>query len=178
MQTLTKLVLKNSNKGFTILELMIVIIILGILAAISFPQLLGMVAKARETEVQSQIANLVRAQNAYFLEHGKFAKISNTQMRNNEHGLDVAINNDKYNIRTTLASNEEYTGVRVKATALNDYRDSLKNYTAGLHYSGGIFASPVCQTHDPGGDITFIAQFSFSGGRPEVKCDLTKTKEI
>ena len=176
MQTLTKLCLKSSNKGFTILELMIVIIILGIFAAISVPQLLGMVAKARETEIQTQIASLVRAENAYFLEHGEFAKINNTQMRNNEHGLDVAIKNDKYNIRTTLASN--YNAVRVKATALRDYSDSLKNYTAGLHYSGGMFASVTCQTHDPGGDINYIARFTLSGDRPDAECDLSKTKEI
>lgn len=176
MQTVTKLLLKNSNKGFTILELMIVIIILGIFAAISVPQLLGMVTKARETEVQTQIASLVRAQNAYYLQHGEFAKINNKQMRNNEHNLDVVIKNDEYNIRTTLASS--YNAVRVKATALGDYRDSLKNYTAGLHYSGGLFATVTCQTHDPGGDIGFIAQFSLSGDRPDAKCDLTKTKEI
>ena len=176
MQNLRKLLVKNTNKGFTLLELMIVVIILGILAAISVPQLLGMVSKARETEIQTQIASLVRAQNAYFLENGNFVKINNRQMRDNNHDLDVTIANDKYRITTTLAS--QYNAVRVKATALRDYRDTLKNYTAGLHYSGGMFASVTCQTHEPGGDIVFIAQFTLSGDRPNAKCDLNKTKEI
>ncbi|MDJ0599437.1 MAG: type IV pilin-like G/H family protein [Crocosphaera sp.] len=176
MHILTKLLLKNSHRGFTLLELMIVIVMLGVLAAISIPQLLGMVAKARETEIHNQIASLVRAENVYYLEHGKFAKINSTQMRNHEHGLDVAITNDKYNIRTTFAS--EYNAVRVKATALGEYQTSLKNYTAGLHYSGGIFASIICQTHDPGGDIVYIAQFTLSGDQPHAKCDLSKSRQI
>lgn len=176
MQIVRRLLVKNTDEGFTLLELMIVVIILGILAAITVPQLLGMVAKARETEIQTQIASLLRAQNAYFLENGEFLKINNKNMIAHNHDLDVTIENDKYNIRTTLAS--QYNAVRVKATALNDYRDSHKNYTAGLHYSGGMFASVTCQTHYPGGDISFIAQFTLSGDRPEAKCDLNKTIEI
>ncbi|MGK7939646.1 MAG: type IV pilin protein [Crocosphaera sp.] len=176
MQILKKLLLKNSDKGFTLLELMIVIVILGILAAISVPQLLGMVSKARETEITNQIASLVRAENAYYMEHGKFAKINNTQMKNHEHDLDVVIKNDKYNIRTTLAT--QYNAVRVKATAIGDYKKTDKNYTAGLHYSAGFFASVICQTHDPGGDISYIAQFTLSGDHPKARCDLAKSREI
>ncbi|MDJ0508329.1 MAG: type IV pilin-like G/H family protein [Crocosphaera sp.] len=176
MKFLRILLLKNSHKGFTLIELMIVVIITGLLAAISIPQLFGMVSKARETEVQNQIASLIHAENAYYLEHGKFAKITNKQMRDNAHGLDIVIDNDKYNIRTTLAQN--YNAVRIKATALKDYDQELKNYTAGLHYSGTAFASIICQTHHPGGDINFIVQFSLSGNQPNIRCDLAKTREI
>ncbi|MDJ0658774.1 MAG: type IV pilin-like G/H family protein [Crocosphaera sp.] len=176
MPVLSKFFPKNSHKGLTLIELMIVTIILGILAAISIPQLLAMVAKARETEIQNQIASLVRAENVYYLEHGHFAKISNREMKNHTHGLDVAITNDHYNIRTTLAS--QYNAVRVKATAVKDDHNSFKNYTAGLHFSGGLFASIMCQTHDPGGDITYIAQFTLSNNHPNAKCDFAKGREI
>ncbi|MDJ0845469.1 type IV pilin protein [Crocosphaera sp.] len=173
---LAQFFLKNPQTGFTLIELMIVTIILGVLAAISIPQLFAMVAKARETEIQTQIASLLRAENVYYLEHGHFAKISNREMRNHTHGLDVAISNDYYDIRTTLAIH--YNAVRVKATAIKNYDKDFKNYTAGLHYSRGVFASIICQTHDPGGDINYIAQFTLSNNQPHAKCDLAKGREI
>ena len=176
MQNFKKLLVKNTAQGFTLLELMIVVIILGILAAISIPQLLAMVSNARETEIQTQVASLVRAQNAYFLEKGNFVKITRQQMRDNEHNLDVTIANDKYDIRADL--DIQYNAVRVKTTALINYRDTLKNYIAGLHYSGGMFASVTCQTNDPGGNTFFIARFTLSGDGPNAQCDLNRSKEI
>lgn len=48
----------NSNKGFTLIELMIVIAIIGILAAIAIPQYQNYIARSQATRVHAELADL------------------------------------------------------------------------------------------------------------------------
>lgn len=51
--------MKNASKGFTLIELMIVVAIIGILAAIAIPQFSQYQAKARDKAAQADTKNLV-----------------------------------------------------------------------------------------------------------------------
>ncbi len=57
------------KKGFTLLELIIVIIIVGILATIGFTQYQKTVEKGRAAEARSVLGTLRTAQQAYYLEN-------------------------------------------------------------------------------------------------------------
>lgn len=60
------------RKGFTLIELIIVIIIVGILATIGMTQYTKVVEKGRASEARQILGSLRSAQNAYNLEYGAY----------------------------------------------------------------------------------------------------------
>lgn len=68
---------RNRVSGFTVLELLTVIVILGILSAIALPTFFRQANRAKEAEAKSMIGIINRAQQVYFLEHSRFGSLPN-----------------------------------------------------------------------------------------------------
>merc|ERR1712199_133510 len=57
-------------KGFTLVELMIVIVIVGVLSAVALPNFLGQQTKAKITEATSKISSILKASHAEYTYSG------------------------------------------------------------------------------------------------------------
>jgi len=71
------------EKGFTLIELMVVIVILGILAGLVLPRFMGRTEEARRTKARIQIENLEGALKLYKLDSGTYPTT--------EQGLDALV---------------------------------------------------------------------------------------
>ena len=73
-----KMLRKNNQKGFTLIELMIVVAIIGILAAIAIPNFLRFQLKSKTSEAKVNLAAIRTAEESYLAEFGSYVNASAT----------------------------------------------------------------------------------------------------
>ena len=67
--------LANRDKGFTLIELMIVIAIIGILAAIAIPQFSAYRKRSYNSAAQADTRNMATAQEAYYVDESTYSSV-------------------------------------------------------------------------------------------------------
>jgi type IV pilus assembly protein PilA len=68
--------LKYSRKGFTLIELMIVVAIIGILAAIAIPNFLKYQARAKTSEAKANLKGIFTSELAYYSENNQYGSLA------------------------------------------------------------------------------------------------------
>jgi type IV pilus assembly protein PilE len=67
----------NSRRGFTLIELMIVVVIIGVLAAIAIPKFNGVTIRSREAEAPPILKQLYTLQERHYAATGEYATALN-----------------------------------------------------------------------------------------------------
>ena len=74
MKTRQQLNRNESRRGFTLVEMLLVLVILATLAAIVYPKVMGRSEQARVTAAQTQIGNFKTALDAFEVDTGYYPK--------------------------------------------------------------------------------------------------------
>jgi type IV pilus assembly protein PilE len=111
--------LRKRVKAFTLTEILVVLVIVGILVLLALPILLPMITKAKATEAKIQLGYVQTLEKNYFYEHSKYSKdlteIGFTQEKLTTESKDGRAN---YRIEITNATNTTFTAT---ATAVVDF---------------------------------------------------------
>ncbi len=83
----------RNQKGFTLIELMIVVAIIGILAAMAIPNFLKYQAKSRQAEAKINLGGIFVAQTSYFGEQARYGSFG-------EAGFALAGSTNRYTYRS------------------------------------------------------------------------------
>jgi len=113
--------------GFTLVELLVVVLIIGILAAVAVPQYEKAVEKGRSAQAITLIKALAQAEEVYFMEHGTYT----TQF--NELDLGIDINASAYSTRDWQFSLKNVTKSVPRIYA---ERTAYMNDAPGEHFVG------------------------------------------
>ena len=114
-----ELTLLKRLKAYTLTEILVVLVIIGILILLALPNLLPLITKAKSMEAKTQLSHVQTLEQSYFYEHSKYSKdlseLGFIQDKLVTDGKDARAN---YRIEITNATN---TGFTAKATAVVDF---------------------------------------------------------
>lgn len=111
-------------KAFTLNELLVVLIIIGVLVLLALPSLLPLITKAKTTEAKLQLKHLQTLQESHWFEYSKYTNDLNA-LGFEQATLVTENGNANYRIEIIEASE---AGFRARATAVVDFdKDGVFN---------------------------------------------------
>ncbi|TDG35147.1 prepilin-type N-terminal cleavage/methylation domain-containing protein [Pedobacter changchengzhani] len=104
-----KLKLYKKINAYTLTEILVVLVIIGILVLLALPNLMPLITKAKTTETKLQLEHLAKLEQSYFFEHSKYSN------NFNEVGFiqetlttDGKVGNANYKIQIISATNTSF----------------------------------------------------------------------
>jgi type IV pilus assembly protein PilE len=132
----------RKHQGFTLIELMVVVAIIGIISAIAFPSYNSYMKKSRRADAKVGLSKLADKQERYYLQQNTYATSTAT-----------------LGLANPVVSDEGYYNITVSAGA----------GTAGFTLSAAAVGVQTADTTTGAGDCTTMT-LSSTGARTPEKC--------
>jgi len=142
----------RSNKGFTMVELMVVVLIVGILAAVAVPLMSGRIDASKWSEAKAAMGTIASALRSYAAEKGSFASApSLSEIGLTDNDLDgTYFTHDAYAVSSASATSGQVSFV-ITCTAASSKR-------------GGKPATPAAMTLTCNSGNSYVATFAEGSG--------------
>lgn len=105
---------RNARRGFTLIEITIVLLLIGILAAIAVPTYRMMVSKARMTQAKTVLDHLTKTEAVYFSDYGQYTDnvvlLDFDPVKYDYYQVSVVLDNDAKNYKGTATGIGIMTG--------------------------------------------------------------------
>ncbi len=132
----------KDDPGFTLIELLVVIMIIGVLGSVSFPQVMQIIGRSRESEARAMLGAMNRAQQAFFNENANFA--------NSAVQLEIPVGNEIYYTVFVNETNDFDVGGLQGAKGKNNETVATRDHVGAVGYDPitRTFSSVVCRSID------------------------------
>jgi type IV pilus assembly protein PilA len=130
---------KKADKGFTLVELLVVIVIIGILTAIALPSFLNQTAKAKQTEAKQNVSTIIKAQQSLRTEQANFTESLDDLALGTLSSANASTTNYAYIIK----SSDTKLDTTVQATSQDI---ALRSYSGATHVAADVTTSQIAWT--------------------------------
>lgn len=107
----------NKVYGFTLTELLVTLVIVGILVLIAYPNLMPLISNAKSTEAKLQLEHIYNLEKSHYYLHSKYSDNLN-EIGFEQEKLTTENGRANYKIEITNATN---TTFKATATAITDF---------------------------------------------------------
>ncbi|MFK5949107.1 MAG: type IV pilin protein [Methylococcales bacterium] len=108
--------MNKTKKGFTLIELMVVVAIIGILASIAYPSYQDSVTKSRRRDATGALVGLANAMERYYTENNTYTGAAGTVGTPADTGAPRI-----FSIKSPIDGSDKYYDLKIQAANANTY---------------------------------------------------------
>lgn len=138
-----------SMKGFTLIELMIAVVVVGILAAVALPAYNGQVRKSRRTDAVTALSAFQQAQERWRANNASYGALADltalTTATPAGYGMSATSSNGYYTITITSPTDSGYTATATAVSGTSQAADTgCTALTVTVLNGAGTNGPPAC----------------------------------